>query len=500
MEKERSFSQSKKVDTAARVIKNSAALFTASLFAKGGGLIVAVLVARYLDPSSLGIYGIVLALALLFEIITPFGQQDVVVRAIARDQSLMFTYWVNASVTTILFALGFGVILASFAHLMSYDERIIMAVYVAAIGLPVAGLYLIAQAVLQGLERMEHLVIAAFIGRVLGLFILWILLVMGVGIWSAFVGRIIFQLTSFLILSWVILQQSKQVGSTPDWRPKVNFCQAILSTAVPFALQRFLTESLARINIIILPMIVALDMVGIFNGADRVSQTSASIIPVVMMSILPVFSRSFKNFKSKSGALISQTLKFLFIVILPFVFIVTAIADKIILLLYGPGYEASVQVLQVIIWSQVFFAADMVMKQSMIANDNERAMVWRSALGTIMSIALTVVLGKMYGLFGISIAIVVASVFVLILDASFVLKYITKIDLAQAAYKPFLCALLSGAVSFSLTKYNLFILLLITATAYIIALLLFKAFSAAEMLIMRQLFYRAWGRIIKIKG
>jgi len=485
---------SETVDTAAKIIKNSAALFTAAVFVKGGGLIIAVLVARYLDASSLGIYGVVFALAFLFEIITPLGQQDVLVRAIARDQSLMFSYWVNASVTTFLFGFGFGAILISFAHVTNYGAEATLAIYVAAVGLPVAGLKLIAQSVLQGLERMEYTTIAALIGQILGLIAFWILLIMGAGVWSAFFGRIIFQLASFLILSWVILQQAKQTGSMQGWHLKVDICRATLSTAMPFALQRFLTESLARINVIILPMLVTLDMVGIFSAADRVNQVGASIIPMVIISILPFFSRSFKNVQINPGILIAQTLKFLLIIVLPFAFVVTAIADKIILLLYGSGYESSVQVLQIIIWSQVFLAADLVMKQSMIANDNERAMVWRSVLAIITNVVLTITLGKTYGLIGVAIAVVVSSAFILILDISFVLRLISRTSLAQAVAKPFLCASLAGIVAFVLINQGLLILTLITAVTYAVSLLLFKAFSTEELLVMRQLFHRVLGR------
>lgn len=57
------FPRTSKVDTAATLVKNSAAMFTAAALAKGGGLIVIILVARYLDPASLSIYAVVLSKA-----------------------------------------------------------------------------------------------------------------------------------------------------------------------------------------------------------------------------------------------------------------------------------------------------------------------------------------------------------------------------------------------------------------------------------------------------
>ena len=54
-------------------------MFTAALIAKGGGLIVTILVARYLGVQSLGVYAVVLSLSILLEVISPFGQQEVIV-------------------------------------------------------------------------------------------------------------------------------------------------------------------------------------------------------------------------------------------------------------------------------------------------------------------------------------------------------------------------------------------------------------------------------------
>ena len=483
-----------KVDTAARVVKNSAAMFAAAALAKGGGLIVTILVARYLGASSLGVYAVVLALALLLEVLSPLGQQEVVIRAIARDRSLLFSHWVNASAATLLFGLVFSIILVFIAQLTNLGPAGTVAIYVAAAGLPLGGLNFVAQAVLQGFERMHYQTIGALVGRVLGLLVLWVLLESGAGIWSTFVGRAVFQLTSLLILGRAILEHTKRNNLPRDWHPRLAVCRATISTSIPFAIQRFFADGLIRVNIIILPLLVTLETVGLFNAAYQITQTIAMIIPIVMMAILPIFSRSFKRNPKKSGILADQTLRFLLILVFPFVFIVTIVADKIIHLLYGTGYEASVPVLQLVIWSQVFLAADSVMKQSMIASDNERAMVWRSAISVTANIALTITLSKIYGLFGIAAAVVIASAFLLAMDAHFVAKHISRTNWPQAVGKPFLSAALAGIVAFSLMGHGLALLLSMTVAAYVAFLLLLKVFTVEELSIFRQLFRRLLAR------
>jgi O-antigen/teichoic acid export membrane protein len=420
----------------------------------------------------------------------PLGQQEVIIRAIARNKTLFFNHWINTSASTFLFSVGFGIILFLFMQIKNFGTDATLAVYVVACGLPFAGLNLVAQAVLQGVERMEYQTIAAFIGRFVGLAVLLILLIMGAGVWSAFIGRAIFQVTSLIILSFAICRYTEHNNLPKEWRLSFAVCQATLLASMPFALQKFLTEGLLRLNIVILPMIVTLEAVGLFNAANQITQTSSTIIPIVMLALLPAFSRSFKEDDANSSLLADQTLKFMLILIFPFALIVTVGANKIILLLYGSGYEAAVPVLQLVIWSQVLVAADSVMKQNMIASDNERAMVWRSAVGIIINIALTVMLGKTLGLLGVAAAIVLSRAILLILDIEFVTRRIYRTNFSRGALKPFICAVLAGIVAFALIDHELLIVLPVTASAYMAFLFLFKTFSKEELSIIRQLFRR----------
>lgn len=472
-------------------------MFAASLLAKGGGLIVAILVARYLGASSLGVYAVVLAVALLLEVMSPLGHQEVIVRAIARDRSQALVHWVNASASTFLVSIVFGVGLVVYLHATSPRADAELAVYVVAASLPFAGLNFVAQAVLQGVERMQYQTMATLVGRILGLLLLWVLLQSGAGVWAAFLARAVFFIVSLLILSRAILLFADQGSMQRVWQPNFSQCRSTLFAATPFALQRFLTEGLQRLNIIILPLLVTLEAVGQFNAATQITQATSTIIPIMMMTLLPVFARSYSKNREKSAAMAHKVLKILLVLIFPFAFVITVAADKIILLLFGTGYEAAVPVLQIVIWSQVFFAADSVMKQKMIASNNERAMVWLSTLGLIVNVALIIALGMVWGLLGVAVAAVLASAFLLALDARFVGRHIGPINLSQAVGNPFGCALLAGMVAVALVDQGLLIMLPATAAAYVLFLLLFRTFSAEEQLLIKQLFQRLLARSSK---
>jgi O-antigen/teichoic acid export membrane protein len=485
----------KRLNTAARIVKNSAFMFMVAVLSRGTGLIITALVARYLGPSALGTFAVVMGIALLFETTAPLGQRYVVIREVARDRSRVFTYWVNASLVTIVSSMALGIMLVLLTHLVGYDTTVLTSVYVVSLGLPLAGLYIIAQAVLQGMERMEYLTIAVLIGRLLDLLVLWVLLRTGMGVVAAFIGRGLFQLTAFLVLAWAILRQRGQHRTLRDWRPNLDLCRMTLRASSHFAIQNFLNIALPRVNTIILPMLVTLETVGMFSAADRVRQTGTMIFPMVTMAILPALSRTFATDREEFAALTESALKLLLIIVLSFASFVTIAADKITFLLYGPGYEAAVPVLQIVIWSQVFFVADSVLKRLMMATNNERPLVRRTGLSLGASIILTLFLAPRYGAPGAAWAAVLTRALNLGLDTQFVARNVLRVNLTDTVAKPLLCAALSGMVALVLRGQPLYTLLLLTAGSYVVLLLIFRVFSPDELLLLRRLSGRLWQRV-----
>jgi O-antigen/teichoic acid export membrane protein len=226
---------------------------------------------------------------------------------------------------------------------------------------------------------------------------------------------------------------------------------------------------------------MAFEAVGHFNAANQITQASSTIIPIVMLTVLPIFSRSFKSNPSEMKLLTDQTLKFLLIIIFLFAFIVTVTARKIIVILYGPGFESAAPVLQILIWSQIFVAADSVMIQNMIASDNERAMVYRSAAGVFVNVTLTVLFGSIFGILGIAVSVVLARGILFALNVHFVRKNIYKTNLMQTAVRPFFCALLAGLFAFILTDYHLFLILPVAICIYVFLLFVFRVLTENEV-------------------
>lgn len=488
--------EASKLGTASRIIKNSGALFFVTFLTRGAGLVIAMFVARYLGPAAMGAFAAVMGLAQLFEIIGPLGQRYVVIREVARHPTRVHAYWVSASLVALVPSTVMGTGLVVFAHLVGYDSMVLPSIYIVSSCLPVTSLFSIAQAILQGLERMEFMTVATFAGRFLGIMVMWGLLIAGLGVEAAFIGRGVFQITALLAMAWAALRLIGVHRSPGDWRPDLTLCRATLGASSFFAMQDFVNIALIQVGAVILPMLVTLEAVGMYGAADRVQQTVAMVVPWVTMAILPTLSRSFIASPGRAAVLAEKALKLLLLAAFPFAFVTTAAANKIVPLLYGARYEMAVPVLQIMVWSQVFYVADAVMHQAMMASDNERAMVRRSTLSLVVDVVLVLLLAPRYGAMGAAWATVLTRALNLGLDIHFVLGRVFRLDLVNSAGRPLLCAALSGVAVFALRHQALYVMLPLSLGLYGALVLVLRVFSADETRLFRQLLGRLWRKVV----
>ena len=108
-------------------------------------------------------------------------------------------------------------------------------------------------------------------------------------------------------------------------------------------------------------------------------------------------------------------------------------------------FAHSALLLQVLIWTQVLVATDAVLKQTMIANGREYAVVARALIGLACLAALVLGLGYSFGLVGAAAGVLVAAAITLSLDTVFVSRQVLDLDVPRFLLKPLGCAFLAAA-------------------------------------------------------
>jgi O-antigen/teichoic acid export membrane protein len=431
------------VALATSIVRNSVALMAVGLLAKGMGLVIAVLIARFLGPSAMGLFALLFSIALLAEFVAPLGLQDVLVRDVAARPGERARLWRQAAAlagaASLVPAAGF---LAA-AWLYRDQETVRQCLLTLAVAMPFSALALVGQAVLQGLEKMLYLTWTTFLTRIASLAALVAMLLAGMGVESAFISRVLFQASSAALFAWAILR-----GAPPA--PAATGPALGLARALPFAANRLLTESTTRAPLLLLPVLFTLAEIGQFDAADRIRLTLGIMVAVATTAVMPSFARSFAGGSGDRLALVAFSVKYVCLALSLAAVVIAVFADQIVRLLYGPKFAQSSLLLQVLIWTQIFVATDTVLKQAMIADGREYAVTVRALAGLACLTALVLGLGYLFGLVGAAAGVLAAAAVTLALDARFVWREVLPLDVTRFLVRPLACALLTGCVLLAL--------------------------------------------------
>jgi len=438
------------VAVAFSIVRNSVALMAVGLLAKGMGLVLAVLIARFLGPESMGLFALLFSIALLVEYVAPLGLQDVLIREIAARPRERVKLWRQATTLAVSASLLPSAAFLAAAWVYQDQASARNCLVTLAAGMPFSALALVSQSALQGMEKVLYLTWTTFTTRVASLALLVVLLMQGMGVEAAFISRVLFQAASAALFVWMILRDAPP--HEDSGRPHID-----LPRALPFAVNRLVTEMTTRAPLLLLPIVFTLAQIGIFDAADRIRLTLGIMVAVATTAIMPALSRSFAYESGERRSLVSFSVKYVCLILSCAALLISIFADVIIHVLYGPKFAQSALLLQVLVWTQVLVATDSVLKQAMIANGREYAVAARALVGIACLTALVIGLARAFGLIGAAAAVLASAAITISMDSVFVARQVLPFDVARFLLKPLGCALLAGSLLVALDGASLWL-------------------------------------------
>lgn len=474
------------VGVARGILRNAGALFLVGLFAKGAGLLISVLVARFLGPGAMGLFAVLFSVSVLIETFISLGMSNSLVRDVAARPTEAPPVFLAAlklvAAISILPTAGLLVAAWVFAH----DPVTRDCLMILAFGTPLSGAFIVAQAVLQGTERVLLLTWVTFAARVLSLlFLVWAFFG-GAGLAAAFLSRLLFQVLALAVFARVILA-GRDVGAA------AHSTRKLLGRAVPFAINTAIRELATRLPALVLPASVGLAASGVFDSANRVRSTLGMTMSASITGLMPAFARSAGEAEGAAGRLVGFSLKYMCLGMALVATGMTVLAGWIVHLLYGEAFAAAVLPLQLLAWAQVLTAMDAVLQQAMLAREAVAPAIRHSALGVLAQGALLVLLSQLVGLQGASIAVLLAAAATLAMDLRHVVARLTPFGAWHFAGAPLAASACVAVLILATGRLGLPLQALIALGSWCAAVALFRVLPLEELRFMRRLVTSARG-------
>jgi len=358
------------------------------------GFLVSAWLARRLGVDGFGQVAFALAVMSYGIIATKFGLLAIGIRETARDRSRVGTLAANILALRLILSVAAVLGMALFALLVhkAPSTRLLLLLF----GLGVVAQSLLLEWVFNGIERLGCVALSRLVtnGVYLGLVVL---LVSGPGRLLA-VPLALAVATLAGVVS-LLLAYVPEFG-WPWPRLERAVTRDLVVRAWPVGIASVLTQLHVSFPIIALSLLSGDAAAGLFSAAHRLVFFAMMLDRIFQAVFFPVISRNAREHRDRLPRLTGTALRMVLAFGLPACAGLAFLARPILGLVFGAGYETATRALVPFAWFVLLSLLSSLAGYSLLAAGRERRFAGNTAIGVTVSLALTLVGIKVWGIAG----------------------------------------------------------------------------------------------------
>lgn len=482
----------KSISEKTTIAKNASSLVAADVITIILEAILTIFIARKLGASNFGLLVFAMSFTRVSSFFIRFGFRNLISRDIAKEPGKTSDYLGHIFFIQLIFSVIVFIVILSILHLTNSRQEKIFIVMIALFIMIMDAFIEFFNAFFRGHQKTEYEALIKIILHVLTVSTGITILLLGYGLIPLLGVRLaVYLFTFFLGYSLVTKKFSR-----PNFHVHLDLCIQIIKSAIPFATLGILVTMNAQLGTIFLSFIHGDEVTGWYSAALRLCNVFGFIPAAFIGAVLPAMSKFSQNhLQNRLIKTYEGTLKFLLIIVLPIAVGTTLLADNLILLIYGEGYQQSILVLRILIWFLVFSFLNHGYMSAFASVNNEKKFVKIQVLGTIMNVCLNIILIPSLGIIGVSIALVASQIIIFIVSTYILTRQFHKVKIGNTYFKPVLAVLMMGIFLFILKEVNFILLIFISLGLYSVFLFLLKTFSPEEISILRDLYKKGAAKL-----
>ncbi len=372
------------MSTAQKIAKNTTALFSSQIISYTLLFFASIYMARYLGTEGFGILSLALAISGIYAIFADLGLNTFTVREVSKNKSLSDKYLANISMIKIF--LAFLTIFVTYltVTLVHYPLETSLVIYTVILSVILTSFTGVFNSIFQAHEKMEYQSVSNILNGAIMLGIVWFAVTNNLGLLTF---AIIYLISSIIILVYSIVVYLLKFH-TSKFEVDLKFWKPTITEAWPFGLSGLFAMIFVWVDSFLLSIMVGNAPVGIYNAAYKII-TVLLFIPVIFNTVIfPLMSKFSASKEDSLKNTLQKYFKLMLIVAIPMGVGITLLSDKIILLIYGPGYTGSIIALQILIWATVFIFINSPFIQLMQAVNRQMTITKITAICMIENIIL----------------------------------------------------------------------------------------------------------------
>jgi O-antigen/teichoic acid export membrane protein len=470
-----------------QVLKNTSALAVTQAANLISGFVLAFVLARSLGVTGLGVYTTAMSYYTLAAILCTAGVQGWLVREIARDLSRTNCYMIHAGLVTTAFSLVAALILWFIVSQLSYAPETTTSIYVASLALLPAAWMGVYETVFVAHQRAEFLLYTTLFIMVGRIGVSVYLLLNGYGVVSLFVASLIFTYIAFVIRTYFLVRHIV----VPHWEFDRSFALEMLKELRIFTAMGFLASIFANVEILLLSFLQTEAAVGVYTAASKLALVWMVIPWSFMRAIFPLLSQAQITSRQDFHRIVEKSIKYLLALAFPLAVGSVVVADEIIGLVYGSGFEASIPVLRWLAVLLIPIFLNEVFWRVLIARDEQHLGLRAQIAGISSKVGVSFAAVPFISYMGTVLAMVCTQVVFTGMHVFYVQRGGRHVRFFHLAWRFGVAAAVMGILSWLLAlRFNLFVVIPAGVIIYGLMIILLRAFSSDDVALLRRLVQR----------
>jgi O-antigen/teichoic acid export membrane protein len=476
-----------------RVIKNSVALMTGQTYAMVINLVAVGIIARYLPLPVFGDYGFVLALCMIFSVVTDMGTNQIMIREIARNKDRAREFYSAGLIIKLFLSLLTMVLIVVVARVASNRPGIINAAYIGAIAVTLNMIGDVPESVFRAYERMELNACLRGIQQTTYLIAILAVVFLDLKLKGIFGALTLGYFAKVAVGFFIVFRKFFPLGLVWNWL----LLKWLFREAFPIGLNRIFRQTTFRIDTILLKLFVTRQAIGVFHGIYRVVLTASFIPRNVTDSLFPMMSRNSELNKESVIAIFNKAFKFLLILVLPLILVVSLMADQFVRVILGSNFvdAAPLMRLLLLVWGFSFFS--ILCNKTLYALNRQRHVTIAVGLCLAVNILLDLILIPRFGYMGAGVATLSAEVTMFLVSLTLVCRFLGKIWLGRVVARPLISAAIAGGIGLYWAQFGDLFAILFGGVVYVVMLVLLRVFQVGELDTIKAVFSKLGDRFKK---
>ena len=403
------------------VLKNFSILTTGGVLSQVLGILVNILLARYLAPEQFGEYTLILTYITIFYTIASLGLNQVVIRTIARNQDnsrTVLKFSVKWRLIGFVFSLFAVIIYLLFKHdTSSFSYDILFGLLV---GVFASSFWDAFQNVAFGMQRVVSNSVVNVLGNVVNLLLVVLIPTSYLNLEIAlfiYVG-VYFLKTLFYL---VCLYYNKLLTVNSDSSLNIG-SDNILTECMPFYMLALFSLVRNQIPVVFLKDACGSVEVAYFNTANKILQPLTMLGYTLFRAVYPFMAKAYYEDFRRFVDIVRKMLVVIVVGGVVASLVVSLFRNEIVLFLYGAQYADTGNVMALQYWYLVLALMFALINTTMGAADKQKVLAVTSIVFAISSIPI-LYYASFYGAEGLAIGFLITS----FLNMTYTYYYFLKI-------------------------------------------------------------------------